>query len=725
MSDRRFKSDEDLADWLMKLLGWNEDEEGLNDKEMKVVMTAASLMRANMYERPSAFWGETSDAFQRIGVQRTFANSLASALDTSNKRQKVEDDGPRHTLVPFEIGNGKSKLPLGDVAKTFGGVHDREKSIQETRDGLKKLARLRFKAGLDKKNVSLLGVAATSESGKTEFLRYIFNNFCSYVRDKSEDSIADQVLDDINSASPVGADKFDKVVVLFATFNQKSPYSKSQENRVIIKTTVERLLRSYNGNIKMSSDGRDSWKEGQRFNRSSLDGICDLFPKNTAFIFCIDEVSKVKAEGLEDYQDLMNQLLAFSQTELEEGRFVAIVATSLSVFDLGESVLEQSGRSLWPIRFPTRKPKLEEQARKWIKVNTNVGKDKFYLDVTMNVLQSESSIQVWKEITQISKIETRVKPFNKVYSTHDHVSADEIFLLAARGVLERPYYESLKSIKEKAITVADSLHGIIDLQQQQQQVDGNVVTDWDNAMGAVLLPAWRILQLPFPQKGKLFQAVENWVISETHKLFFTYGPEETVKKWELATMAALEIRKAMFQVVAGGVTPSLRQVYEGLGVHHNLSDDVLKKKALTTAAVEEFCELPTATDAKDKKKGHPCFYYYSKLENEPGVVEGVFHGGFSSLSIFFQMKLYSPLTTPLQIKDWLVSASKRAKALGYSDKKFLVQLFVCGEIDATVEDYMTEWPSNSMVLGTVAMRNLFQPFGSGLIQDILDQKKQE
>ena len=73
----------------------------------------------------------------------------------------------------------------------------------------------------------------------------------------------------------------------------------------------------------------------------------------------------------------------------------------------------------------------------------------------MNVLQSESSIQVWKKIIQISKIETRVKPFNKVYSTHDRVSADEIFLLAARGALERPYFESLKKIKEKAIEKQD------------------------------------------------------------------------------------------------------------------------------------------------------------------------------------------------------------------------------------------------------------------------------
>ena len=55
--------------------------------------------------------------------------------------------------------------------------------------------------------------------------------------------------------------------------------------------------------------------------------------------------------------------------------------------------------------------------------------------------------------------------------------------------------------------------------------------------------------------------------------------------------------------------------------------------------MEEFCELPAATDAK---KGQPCFHC-SNLENEPGV-EGAFHGGFSALSIFFQMKLYSEAT---------------------------------------------------------------------------------
>ena len=122
---------------------------------------------------------------------------------------------------------------------------------------------------------------------------------------------------------------------------------------------------------------------------------------------------------MEDYRELMKQFLSFSQKQLKKGQFVAIVATSSSVFDFGEVVLEASGRSLWPIRFPTLKPKLEQQARAWINDNTDVGSSEaessaattaLYLDVTMNVLQSEVSMWQWQRITKMDARETRVHP---------------------------------------------------------------------------------------------------------------------------------------------------------------------------------------------------------------------------------------------------------------------------------------------------------------------------
>ena len=76
--------------------------------------------------------------------------------------------------------------------------------------------------------------------------------------------------------------------------------------------------------------------------------------------------------------------------------------------------------------------------------------------------------------------ETRVHPLNKTYSAQPDVGADDIFLLAARRVVDKPHYEHLRLIKDKAITVTDTLHGTIDLLKHE---GGNVLVDWNNAMG--------------------------------------------------------------------------------------------------------------------------------------------------------------------------------------------------------------------------------------------------
>ena len=106
----------------------------------------------------------------------------------------------------------------------------------------------------------------------------------------------------------------------------------------------------------------------------------------------------------------------------------------------------------------------------------------------------------------------------------------------------------------------------------------------------------------------------------------------------------------------------------------------------------------------------PCFYY-AKKSNEEGV-EGVFRNGFKDLAIFFQMKLYHK-ATPMEIKDWLVKADRRAEDLGYKKGTSIVQLFVTGTIKDNVKNYYDDWPQNSMVFADDAIQHLFKPFGKG------------
>ena len=91
------------------------------------------------------------------------------------------------------------------------------------------------------------------------------------------------------------------------------------------------------------------------------------------------------------------------------------------------------------------------------------------------------------------------------------------------------------------------------------------------------------------------------------------------------------------------MTPTMKEICEGLDVHHNVDDSILAKRASPNTASNAFRSLPTATEVGLKL---PCFYY-SNITDEGGV-EGVFRNGFETLSIFFQMKLYST-ATPMNI----------------------------------------------------------------------------
>ena len=226
------------------------------------------------------------------------------------------------------------------------------------------------------------------------------------------------------------------------------------------------------------------------------------------------------------------------------------------------------------------------------------------------------------------------------------------------------------------------------------------------------LPAWRLLQFPVG-KMQLFSWVQNWVLVETRKFFWEYGPDETKTTWELATMAVLELRKAMF-MAANNRSPTLADTMNDLDVHHNVTDEMMKAAASSYPATNAFRAPPPL--AKEECR-EPCFYY-SNIENEQGI-EGVFCSGFNDISIFFQMKLYKS-ATPKEILEWLCKADKRAMALGYKTGSYVVQLFVTGVVEKNIRKYSGQWPANCMVFSNSALQGLFEPFGSGIIGDIVN-----
>jgi hypothetical protein len=631
--------------------------------------------------------------------------AILPVLPNPPKRAKTEE-------VEF-VGEVKTRLTVGVVAAKFGGLLDRDEAKEKLFKGLEYLASKRGREGLDKKEVPVLGLSATSEAGKTEFLRWIFNNCCTFVPGGTQ--TARTLLQRINEASPEKWRSLDKLLVVFASFSQQSTYM--VDEGPIISTTVERLLRSFHGNISM--DGANSWKNRRYTGFSNLQDVMAYFSKqgNTGFIFCIDELSKLRSKADRDYRELMDNLLMVSQIALEKGEFCAIVGSALSVYDYGEVVLQASGRPLWPIEFPLKQPEMECKAESIIRSETDIGAgaksfqkaENFWLRVTMQMLQSSPSVFKWSHlILGMSPTQSRVRLPSIFYGMHG-IEPDEIFLLAARSALERQKSELLTKPKVRA--VVDLLHGSVTLASDTN----GVVHDWNNPQGTLSLPAWRLLQFPVGHSQQLFSLVQNWVLVETRRLFCEYGPDQTRKTWEIATMAVLELRKAMMQAVNDS-PPTLEEMTKGLNVHHNVDAEIL-----TCGASAETATLAeTATDALESlpHATTPCLKpYFSVIHNEKGV-EGVFRGGFGNISIFFQMKLYAK-ATPEDIRDWLVEAHARASSLGYLPGSYVVQLFVSGTVATNVKKHFSAWPANSMVFADCALKGLFQPFGAGLITQIV------
>ena len=639
--------------------------------------------------------------------------------------------------IPF-TGTEKKALEMDELAKLFGGLLDRESSKEQLFDGLMKLAE-RTGTNVDKKEVPVLGISAPSGAGKTEFLRWIFNHCCTFLpeKDKMGDT-ATKLLEKINGALPHGQEKFDNMLVLFASFSQLSSYVKNEGP--ILSTTTERLLRSFHGDISMIGNSIWSKKRFQGF--SNFEDITRHFSSDsgrkgkTGFIFCIDEVSKLRKLAPDEYNVLMDSLLSFSQDSIARGGFCAIVAAALSIFDFGEVVLDLSGRSLIPIQFPTSKPEMVKSATDFIRKNSDVlagaesGKEaeEFFIRVALSVLESNTRITMWENIMRMKPTETRVRAPLENRPKPVIFTYDEIFLLVAQGLFEKNLWTGLE--KNKLDALFNQLQGRVVL----KPIPYGLAKYMNDLQGRMELPAWRLLE--FEANGsRMFSLVQNWVLVETRKLFYEYSPAESQKTWELATMGVLELRRAMLFACKNRslafddeyvLRPTLADIFEGLDLHHNIEDeDIWESVSHEEAASNIYTENLQENISKKREKPSFC---YSALENELGV-EGVFTGGFHScededIPIFFQMKMYTK-ANPGQIMNWLKQSDARAQALGLKVGSYVIQLFVTGAIERSIKTHVEAWPKNCMVFGTRALETLFEPFGNGIIAELIKMKSRE
>ena len=226
--------------------------------------------------------------------------------------------------------------------------------------------------------------------------------------------------------------------------------------------------------------------------------------------------------------------------------------------------------------------------------------------------------------------ETRINPPAPFCPKPISFTHDEIFLLVAQGLFAENVWVYLDKLKLHELF--NLLNGSVKL----KPVPGGVLTRFEDQMCQMVVPAWRLLELQLPNDSRLFKWVENWVLVETRKLFYTYTPAECQKTWELATMGVLELRRAMLLACSEAEEgdadmarmPTLQMIVQGLDVQHNVCDVLLESLASASAAQSTEVKELTASILTENVKMPILFY--SQLANEKAV-EGVFKGGYDSL----------------------------------------------------------------------------------------------
>lgn len=640
--------------------------------------------------------------------------------------------GSRNQVVAFDRRTTKKvTLPLGKLAEALGGVKARQATVAQLMEGFRLLASVRGRDNLDKREVPLLAIGNIPQSGKTEFLRWVFNNCCSLC----DGAKAASTLEQINTASPRGSAKLTELVVLFASYNQRSTFVIEEP---IVPTTVERLLRSYFGNVVFGN------VDEQRYNVHTFQQLfAEFVPnKSTGLVLCLDELSKVLEISRAAHQAILDEVMSRCLTWLSQGYFVAVIGASISLYTIGDAVLTQSGRVLFPITFDQDDmSELEEAAREWLARNTNavcvpspsMKHHEFALRVALGVLKQSPRISDWSHIIKTSESASRPTVPILNYSLQNPLADDEFFDLIAEaavtpGKLSTRHMKWLQSDRVLISYVVSQLHGSVKIDPGSVELEAGCLQNWERVTCSLRIPPWRLLQIRLGESGShqsaspmsdRFSYVGDWAIAAVRDLFYS-PPTDMNKFWEFAIMALLELYKTMM-VRASDKIPTLRDLLTQLQAElvHACDAEAAAAEASTVKARHAYSALPQRSSASDT----PTLYYSNKA-NEAGI-EGVFCDMFKNVDVVFQMKLFTK-AGPGKVTSWLNNARSCAQRLGYGaagQKHCVLMLCVTGASEDNLKREMKRWPGNSIVLATTALEALCKPFGQGLIPTIVATKK--
>ena len=675
--------------------------------------------------------------FQPVGKKLLERGKLSQRIDGLYDRQQCIDQFYR----ALEKLAGSMKLKLPQPPEEDFGSRETDETEYHSTDGLETMGTTDNSSAsssptmdqsrshqFDKTIAPFIGVTGKMKSGKTEFLRWIFNNCCTFQGEKKSPH-SKALLQRLNQALPEDEAPFQNLLVLYASYNGTSAYSTNEGP--ICGTTVERLLRSFHGRIHF----RDDYPANKRVRYEGFgkgQSIIDVFTKTygkTGFVFLLDDLSEIQEENESEYEELLDSILEFSQACLDHGTLCAVVGSTVSPFDVCDTVINHCKKVVEPIWFPKEMPELEAKTRELLL-------DEFHndlhdedhrglsLSVTMKVLQSMCSPRAFEEYVSDTEARGRIEPLvPKPFRLPASVSSEYVFSLAARALFNEDSIDIEPIYRKNAENVVNHLSGHLILDTDS---DGQI-TEWSNddkdwiQQGELFLPVWRLFQFQTTFHKQLFPQVQNWVWVETRKLFYEYGPTEATKTLETSTMALLELRKAVLQSNRKK-PPSLEELFRGIRMQHNLSESMLTNTRASKSSTKLQCfgALPYSFEIVQE----PTIYLSSCASNQKGI-EGVLKDCFDGVTIFFQTKIYAAGGSD-ELCDWLVNAHKRAHDLGYREGEYIVQLFCPGDggtddgensrssdnvsdtSDAT--NHQSKWPANSMVFSDQALMDIFEPF---------------
>jgi hypothetical protein len=184
---------------------------------------------------------------------------LKEAEQELNEAKQAAGSGTPFILDMDPSLSLKKRIPYGQGIELLGKLFGREKGLNQIKEGYAILARKRGNVSTDKKAIPIIVCAAQPGTGKTEILKYVHNHH-GHFSDGTGNQQADEVMKLINDNSPAGTKPLVKIITLFCTFSQNSKFEIAEES-VILQTTTERLIRSYEGRFDFALSDTDNFTE--------------------------------------------------------------------------------------------------------------------------------------------------------------------------------------------------------------------------------------------------------------------------------------------------------------------------------------------------------------------------------------------------------------------------------------------------------------------------------